>query len=113
MDKFVIRTSKVPKPEQPSTSRSSQVTTSQQTPSANEIPASLVATAEKKGRSFQSKWQITFPWLLYDGDIDKVFCKICKETMSSGVSAPKKKRQNRKSLLRHLLKVDFHHGIRL
>lgn len=98
MDKFVIRTSKVPKPEQPSTSRSSQVTTSQQTPSANEIPASLIATAEKKGRSFQSKWQITFPWLLYDGDNDKVFCKICKETMSSGVSAPKKTSKQEESI---------------
>jgi hypothetical protein len=53
MDKFVVRNQKVPKPEEPSTSSSSQLSTGEQIQPENVISANSVA--EKKGRHFQSK----------------------------------------------------------
>lgn len=88
MDKFVVRNRKVPKPEEPSTSSSSSSSQLNIGQDRNLTFENLCS--EKKGRSYQSKWQSVFPWLLYDGDIDKVFCEICRETISSGISTPKK-----------------------
>lgn len=96
MDKFVVRSSKVPKAEVLSTSIYFQLSTGQQIQPGNVISANSVV--EKKKRNFQSKWQTIFPWLLYDVDIDKVFCQICKETMSSGVSVPKKSSRDDESV---------------
>nr|CAH7739888.1 unnamed protein product [Callosobruchus chinensis] len=96
MDKFVIRNKKVLKSEEPSTSSDSQLSTGEQIQPENDIPTNSVT--EQKGRHFQSKWRANFPWLLYDKDIDKVFCEICKEAMSSGVSLPKKSSRDEKSI---------------
>lgn len=99
MDKFVVRIRKVPKPEEPpSTSSSPQLTTGQQNQLEN--VTSPNSAVDKKGRNFQSKWQTIFPWLVYDGDgdIDKVFCQICKETTSNGVSVPKKSSRDDESI---------------
>ena len=41
---------------------------------------SLLTKKDKKpsGRIFQEKWKSEFPWILYDKNLDKVFCSVCK-----------------------------------
>lgn len=88
MDKFVVRNHKLAESDEPSASRSSQL--SIQLEDGISANTAFCTVAEKKGRNFQNKWQVIFLWLLYNGDIDKVVCQICKEAASGGVSVLKK-----------------------
>lgn len=40
------------------------------------------------GRKFQNRWKTTFPWILYDKVLDKVFCNVCKEAVASNLLPP-------------------------
>ncbi|OWF54241.1 Zinc finger protein 862 [Mizuhopecten yessoensis] len=38
----------------------------------------------KRQRKFQTAWQETFSWLVYDDEKNTVFCKVCRELETAG-----------------------------
>lgn len=99
MDKFLIRQNNVPivSPGQNDTNKTgnrnqeqatastsfksteTQLTTSSSTSVSTSITSSQSETKEEgRRRHFQSKWQDTFKWLIYDEKVSKAFCDICQ-----------------------------------
>lgn len=44
--------------------------------------------AKPTGRKFQPKWIENYPWIIYDSQLDKVYCSKCKTAVEKNIILP-------------------------
>lgn len=43
---------------------------------------------DRSGRTFQEKWIIKYPWIVYNSILDKVYCTECKNAVNNNIVLP-------------------------
>lgn len=84
MDKFLIRTAT--KGKETVNSQNSSPSPIFVNDETRQKPS--VSSAIRSGRVFQEKWTQMYSWLNYDSQLDKVFCRICKNAVDLKAPLP-------------------------
>lgn len=100
MDKFVYRIGKKINESSESSPRNVDLNLPDTPNSGNSIGAACISgcRTNKTGRSFQKHWIKKYQWLSYNEDVNKVFCSVCKDITSRGISIPKKSSRDEESI---------------